>query len=206
MSTARWRLEVVAVVILAALVWAAPVGAQEQEKPSPAPSGQPTASSPALGIGGRAGWLRSDDADDTNLHGGAQLRLRLLPILGLEGSIDYRKEEFDNGRIEIKSYPVLVSALLYPIPTAPIQPYLIGGVGWYFNRIEIEGGRSDETQRFGVHIGPGIDIPITPQVVLNGDIRWYFLDVDSKRVREARRRDLDTDGWLATVGVTFYFR
>jgi len=42
--------------------------------------------------------------------------------------------------------------------------------------------------------------------VLNGDIRWYFLDVDSKRVREARRRDLDTDGWLATVGVTFYFR
>jgi len=206
MSTAWWRFEVMAVMILMVLAWAGPVGAQEQEKPSPAPPGQLTASSPGLGIGGRAGWLRSDDADDTNLHGGAHLRLRLLPILGLEGSIDYRKEEFDNGRIEVKSYPVLVSALLYPIPAAPIQPYLIGGVGWYFNRIEIAGGRSDETQRFGVHIGPGLDIPLTPQVVLNGDIRWFFLDVDSKEVREARRRDLDTDGWIATVGVTFYFR
>jgi len=163
MSTARWRLEVVAVVILAALVWAAPVGAQEQEKPSPAPSGQPTASSPALGIGGRAGWLRSDDADDTTLHGGAQLRLRLLPILGLEGSIDYRKEEFDNGRIEIKSYPVLVSALLYPIPTAPIQPYLIGGVAGTSTGSRSRGGAATRRSGSGSTSAPGSTSPSRPR-------------------------------------------
>ena len=157
-----------------------------------------------VGIGGRMGALHSNDADDTNLYGGAQLRWRLGPILGLEGSIDYRREEFDHGAIEIRSYPVLVSALLYPIPLGPLQPYAIGGVGWYFSRVEIKNGPHDETNRFGAHVGAGLDLPIAPRVVLNGDVRWIFYDVDSKKVREERLKDLNTDGWLATVGITFY--
>jgi len=188
--------------LTASLAWVAPGLAQPPPSPPPPPA---DAASPALGIGGRAGWLKSEDADDTSVYGGAHFRLRLLPILGFEGSIDYRREKFDDD-IEIRSYPVLASALLYLIPRGPIQPYLIGGVGWYFNRIEIKGGPDDETRRVGAHVGAGLDVPLTPQVVLNGDIRWIFLDVDSKEVREARRRDLNTDGWLATLGVTFYFR
>ncbi len=198
------RIHPLACLLTAALAWSVPVLAQET--PSPAPPRQLDASSPALGVGGRAGWFRSDDADETNLYGGAHVRLRLLPALALEGSIDYRREEFDNGKIAIKSYPVLASALLYLIPSGPIQPYLIGGAGWYFNRVEIKDGPNDETKRVGAHVGAGLDVPLTSQFVLHGDIRWYFLDVDSRKVREERLDDLNTDGWLATVGATFYFR
>ena len=157
-----------------------------------------------VGIGGRVGLLHSNDADDTNFYGGGQIRWRVAPILGIEGSIDYRQEKFDHGAVEVRSYPVLASALVYPFPLGPIQPYAIGGVGWYFSRIEIKDGPHDETNRFGAHLGAGLDLPIAPRVVLNSDIRWIFFDVDSKKVREERLKDLNTDGWLATVGITVY--
>jgi opacity protein-like surface antigen len=157
-----------------------------------------------IGIGARVGALQSEDADDPSAYGGAQLRWRLGPVLGLEASIDYRREEFDNGATEIRSYPILASVLLYPFPLGPLQPYAIGGVGWYFSRIEIKDGPHDETRRFGAHVGAGLDLPIAPKVVLNGDIRWIFYDVDSKEIRDQQLKEPNTNGWLATVGLTVY--
>jgi hypothetical protein len=64
-----------------------------------------------LSIGGRATYYDPNDADGA-WYGGAQVRLYLFEFLAFEGSVDYRQNDFDSTRV--RSYPVQVSALLYP--------------------------------------------------------------------------------------------
>jgi hypothetical protein len=91
-----------------------------------------------LSIGPVAGYLKARDADDGTWFGGVQLRLRFARILALEGSITYHKDSFQDGDIDIIQYPVQVSALLFPIPDSPIEPYGVFGAGWYYTRVEFE--------------------------------------------------------------------
>lgn len=152
-----------------------------------------------FGLGPRAGYYKSNDADEGNLYFGIQARGRLTPNLAIEGAIDYRKEEFDNGNIVSKSYPILASALLYLLPNSTLSPYIIGGIGWYNTTVEIKGADNETSSDIGYHFGAGADIPIAETVVLNFDIRYNFLDVS------VESKDIDYKGWIGTGGLTFYF-
>lgn len=152
-----------------------------------------------FGIGPRAGYYKSNDADEGNLYFGAQARARLTPNLGIEGAIDYRKEEFENGNIVSKSYPILVSGLLYLLPESSFSLYVVGGAGWYYTSVEIKGVGDETSSDFGYHLGGGVDIPIARTAVLNFDIRYNFLDISVKD------KDIDYKGWIGTGGLTFYF-
>jgi opacity protein-like surface antigen len=152
-----------------------------------------------FGLGFRGGWYKSNDADDGKLYGGFQARWRIFPALAIEGSIDYRTEEsFPNNR-KITNYPVLVSALFYLIPGAKVSPYLLGGVGWYYSELKDNLGTTYSND-FGAHVGGGLDIPLAPQVVFNADLRYYFLNFDNVKVK-----DLETNGYIISAGLTFYF-
>lgn len=152
-----------------------------------------------FGIGPRVGYYKSKDADEGNVYFGLQARARLTPNLALEGAIDYRKEEFENGSIKSTSYPILVSALLYPVPNSSISPYIIGGAGWYNTKVEIEGVEDKTSRDFGYHLGAGVDIPIAETAVLNFDIRYNFLDIS------VENKDINYKGWIGNGGLTFYF-
>jgi opacity protein-like surface antigen len=151
-----------------------------------------------FGVGFRGGWYKSNDADEGKLYGGFQARWRIFPALAIEGSIDYRTEETYPYNRKITNYPVLVTALFYLIPGAQISPYLLGGVGWYFSELKDDYGTNNFNE-FGAHAGGGVDIPITPNIVFNTDIRYYFLNFDNIRVK-----DLEADGYIITAGLTFY--
>ena len=174
--------------MLAVLVlWAEPARAQVR--------------APNFGIGAHATVFNANDADDPVVYGGGHIRLRPLGFLGLEGLVDYRREEFATGRVTVERIPILASVLLYPFSIGPLEPYLLGGVGWYFNRIDVEDNGSEDSDRVGGHAGVGLDLAISPQFVLHGDIRYVFTELDTTLTD-----DLDVDGWMATLGVTFYFR
>ena len=151
-----------------------------------------------LGVGIRGGWYKSQDADQGKVYGGIQARWRVLPALSIEGLVDYRYEQsFPNNR-KITSYPVLVSALFYPIPESKISPYLLAGAGWYYSKLEDRSG-STWTNDFGVHAGAGVDIPLSPMITFNADLRYYILDINDQKVS-----DLTTSGYLISAGLTFY--
>jgi opacity protein-like surface antigen len=172
-----------------------------------------------FGLGPRAGFYRSRDAEDGSWYGGVQARVRLGQYFGLEGAVDYRLEEtfdFDvagvDGEIRQHTYPVTASLMLF-LPVLPhFSPYLVGGGGYYFNRIdyseELEdlGFDDDTNSTFGWHAGAGLEFPFSDHVALNLDFRWIFMDPE---FGEEGGTDLDedrsVDGYAATAAVMFYF-
>jgi opacity protein-like surface antigen len=157
-----------------------------------------TADGGSFGLGVRGGWYKSQDADNGKIYGGLQARWKILPALALEGLADYHPEQSFPGERKVTSYPVLVSALFYLIPGARVSPYLLGGVGWYYSKVEDKQG-STWTSDFGAHLGGGLDIPLSSRVVFNGDLRYYFLSYNDQKVK-----DLQANGYIVSAGLTFY--
>ncbi|MBI4765753.1 MAG: outer membrane beta-barrel protein [Deltaproteobacteria bacterium] len=156
------------------------------------------ADSGKFGLGLRGGLYKSNDADNTILYGGVQARWKVFPALSIEGTLDYRpSESYPNNR-KVTSYPILVSALFYPMPGAKYSPYLLGGAGWYYSQIEDIAG-SSTTYTPGLHLGGGLDIPLSPALVFNADIRYYFINYGDQKVK-----DLNMDGTIISAGLTFY--
>jgi hypothetical protein len=80
-----------------------------------------------LSIGGRATYYDPKDADG-EWYGGAQVRLHPSHYFAIEGSADYRRNDFADTRVH--SYPVQVSALIYPLGTTRLAPFILeGGAG-----------------------------------------------------------------------------
>ena len=141
-------------------------------------------------IGPAVGWLKVRDADDGTWMVGVQARLRLGRVFAIEGSITAHRSDFADDTIEVFQYPVQVSLLVFPFPDSPIEPYLVGGAGWYYTRYEYDSvlGLDDETDsQFGIHLGVGLMIELGPKVQIFGDFRWIFLDepgVDNSNIED----------------------
>lgn len=159
---------------------------------------------PGFGIGARAGFYDARDGDDGTFTGGVQARLRLLPFFAVEGSVDYHQADFSNGTVQVRTFPVMVSGLLYFFPNAGLSPYLLGGVGWHFQDVEFQNDGTTRSSQFGAHAGGGIDIPIGRHVTLNADVRYIFLNFDDEIEAQAGEA-LSADSVAGTLGLTFYF-
>ena len=106
-----------------------------------------------LSIGGRATYTDPNDGS-SRWFGGAQVRLHASRYFALEGSADYRRNDIGDTRVH--SYPVMVSALIYPLGTTRLAPFLLGGGGWHYTTVKGPGGFSDTQNRFGAHAGGGL--------------------------------------------------
>jgi opacity protein-like surface antigen len=158
-----------------------------------------------FGLGIHGGVAGTTDSEASAITAGVHARFRLLQFVALEAAVDYRTSEYLDQTVEVSTVPLTASVLLYPFQIGPLQPYLVGGVGWYLNSVDIQGGRSEDTNRFGVHLGFGLDLAVTPEFVLHGDFRYVFMDATSDGIKE-QVGEFDTDGWMVTVGLTWYFR
>lgn len=141
--------------------------------------------SPRAGFGPLIGFHSSPSSDNLRAMGGAALRMRLSPAFGLEGSINYREDRYLGGVIETKSWPVMATAMIYPLPVL----YGAIGAGWYNTSIDykIPPGptqqvqiTSETQQRFGWHFGGGIEAPMGIGSFV-GDIRYVFLDYNFQK-------------------------
>jgi hypothetical protein len=116
------------------------------------------------------------------------LRLRFSDALGLEGSINYRTEQYAAGYVKATSWPVMVTGLFYPIPFF----YGAIGAGWYNTSIQynvpsgVMGGSfsnsSETSQRIGWHFGGGLEVPVGPTAKFVCDVKYVFLDYKFKSV------------------------
>jgi hypothetical protein len=154
---------------------------------------------PGILIGPQVGFHKAQDADDGKVMGGLAMRFKLTPGFGIEGSVNYRQEEFGNA-LTVRSWPVMASALIYPLPMI----YGAIGAGWYNTKYEVELAgvtvAEDRQQESGWHVGGGAEVPLGTMAKLTGDIRWVFLNYDFEDVPDV---EVDRDFYVVTVGFLF---
>lgn len=158
----------------------------------------------SFSIGPRAAYSNPKDAESGKWSVGAQARVHLTPVLGLEGSIDYRMNNYADG-VSIKSYPVQASLLAYLMPHARVSPFLLGGAGWHFTRVEGPNMEKTTDNRFGVHAGGGVEVRLNRSLSIDGAYRYIWLEdvtVSEKNVLEKTYKD---SGPMVTLALNFLF-
>jgi opacity protein-like surface antigen len=164
----------------------------------------PEAGEPGFSIGPRAAYFKGKDADKGSWFAGAQARIHLSPGLGLEGSIDYRRNSYAGG-VTIEGYPVQATLLVHIGPLSPVSPYLLGGAGWYFTQVEGPQMARKTDHRFGPHAGAGLELKMNESVSIDGSYRYIWLaDVTTRRASglETTYRD---SGSMGTLALNFLF-
>lgn len=156
----------------------------------------------SISLGPQLGYYKAQDADDGSYTGGVALRLKLMSILGVEASINNRQEKYANGALTVRSWPVMVTGLIYPIPIV----YGAMGFGWYSVTFHYDQSRlplfTDETaQKVGWHFGGGLELPISSNFTLIGDFRYVFLNYDFKTIPGSG--DLKSNFTVITAGFLF---
>lgn len=156
-------------------------------------------------LGPQVGIFKSKDSDESNLYGGAALRLKTSSSFALEGSIGYRQEKYADGAITIKNWPIMATAMFYPIPIV----YGAAGAGWYNTTIsydtelldlDISEEDNDVTeQEFGWHFGFGAELPLG-NALLSGDVRYVFLDYDFKAIPGS---GIENNFYVIDIGLLF---
>lgn len=120
---------------------------------------------------------------------GAALRLRISDAVGLEGSINYRSEDYANGALNVKTWPIMITGLIYPVH------YFYGavGIGWYnttFNYGDqplLTTLQNNTQQNFGWHLGAGLEIPASQTLI----------------TQAANSGDLISNFFVITIGASF---
>ncbi len=158
-----------------------------------------------IGFGPQIGIYKSQGSDDVRVMPGAALRLKLSDALGIEGSINYREDEYGDGVVVARSWPVMVTGLIYIVPNL----YGAIGAGWYNTTIEYNfppqaliATPEDQTKNeFGWHFGGGLELPLGSVAALVGDIRYVFLDYDFEEFPGSE--GTKNDYWVITAGLLF---
>ena len=131
----------------------------------------------------------------------AQLALRThwTSAVMSEVGAGYRQDKFNGGDVTVKSWPVTASLWLSPMPAL----YAGGGIGWYQSSVDYSDRvpyHNFTTQKFGLHLGGGMTIPVTPAVGLDLGARYVFLEKEN-------RNDLafNPSHWTTSAGLAFNF-
>ena len=166
-----------------------------------------SAAQSSASFGPQIGFYKARDADYVSALGGLSFRSKLSDGFGIEGSINYRREEYNDGRVDVNSWPVMVTGLFYLAPVV----YGAFGAGWYNSNIEyhypagILGGPgtvvSDTQQEFGWHFGGGVELQAGPSVKLVGDLKYVFLNYDFTNFPGSN--GVNSNFYVMTVGLLF---
>lgn len=152
-----------------------------------------------LGVGARYSYVHNNDLEDNSSMVGAMVRLRHMMFFGLEGAVDFRKEELNDGS-ELRSTPLTASVMIFPIPVV----YGLAGLGLYRTTLEVSGEETTDTQ-LGYHFGAGVEAPLIPLLKLTGDIRYQFVDYEFDR-RNIEDAKVEADGYAISAGLILYLK
>jgi opacity protein-like surface antigen len=155
-----------------------------------------------ISLGGRATFFDPKDGE-SNWYGGAQLRLYPSRYFAIEGSVDYRRTEFGDTRIH--TYPVQVSALIYPLGTTRLAPFILGGGGWYYTSVRGPNGFDDTQNRFGLHAGGGLQFFLNNRWSIDGTYRYIWLERVESQEQNITNKSFRDNGHMITIGVNFHF-
>ncbi|MFO0773744.1 MAG: porin family protein [Nitrospiraceae bacterium] len=152
-------------------------------------------------LGGRAAYYDPKEGD-ARWFGGAQARLHLGSYFAVEGSVDYR--HYDVGANRVRMFPVQVSAMIYPFGLRRISPFILGGGGWYYTRVE-QGGQHDTQNRFGAHVGGGLQFFMNEHWSMDTSYRYLWLESLESKSASLGNKKFNDNGHMFTVGLNYHF-
>lgn len=155
-----------------------------------------------VSIGGRATYFDPKEGD-ANWFGGGQLRLHPFKFLAVEGSVDYRKTDISSTTV--RTFPVQGSALIYPLGTKRLSPFILGGAGWYFTNVEGPHGFDKTQHRFGAHVGGGLQLFLSEHLSLDGTYRHIWLEHIESKDANLRDKQFQDNGHMVTFGLNLHF-
>jgi len=184
-----------------------------------------------LGLGARASYVNFTDDDyvkvnvepDESVMYGVNLTYFIQNYLSLELSVDYTETDVDLKALglsrdagDFESIPVLLSLRAHLSTNTKVSPYLLFGIGYFFNDIDqndsnIEfiygpGAKVDVDDSFGFHVGGGVEVFVSENVALNLDFKYIWTEVEtSVNVAGFTDEDLDMDSFVAGLGIKYYF-
>ena len=134
----------------------------------------------SISAGPRMSFVRPDPALDSpsDRYTGGTLRMKTSPRTAIEVALDWRSTTSEDATVRISDYPLQGSLMLYPMRSA-IAPYVLGGVGWYSQRMEtLAAGEvlaQQTVRRMGYHGGFGGELQLGKRVSLFADYRYTFI-------------------------------
>jgi opacity protein-like surface antigen len=153
-------------------------------------------------IGGRATYYDPQEGQ-SRWFGGGQVRVNPFRYLSFEGSADYRRQDTAGSRIH--TYPVQVSALIYPLGHTRLAPFLLGGAGWYYTTVKGPGNFDDTQNRFGLHAGGGLQFFLSNRISIDSTYRYIWLEDIHSKDQNIKDKSFNDNGHMITVGLNFHF-
>jgi opacity protein-like surface antigen len=117
--------------------------------------------------------------------------------------VDYRHNHFADTRTD--TYPVQVSALIYPFGTTRLSPFILGGGGWYYTHVKGPGGFDDTQNRFGMHAGGGVQFFLNKTWSIDSTYRYIWLEKVESRESNILDKRFRDNGHMITIGLNFHF-
>jgi opacity protein-like surface antigen len=153
-------------------------------------------------VGGRAAYYDPQEGQ-SGWFGGGQVRLHPWKFLAFEGSADYRSEDTAGSRIH--TYPVQVSALIYPLGHTRLAPFLLGGGGWYYTTVKGPGNFDDTQNRFGLHAGGGLQFFFSKHISIDSTYRYIWVEDIQSKDQNLQDKSFNDNGHMITVGLNLHF-
>jgi len=148
------------------------------------------------------GLSRSVDSDETKSNVGLALRGSMIPhVLDVELKGQYRQDKVLGGAVTEKMWPITASAWLTPLRVV----YAGAGVGWYHTTLDYEAPStqpSDTSQKFGIHAGGGVRVPLAPALALDLNGRYVWLENQETAIIP---REFNPDFWDMSLGLGLKF-
>jgi opacity protein-like surface antigen len=127
----------------------------------------------------------------------------MSPVLALEGSVDYRRSDFESTKVHV--WPVQASILGYLMPERRVTPFLLAGVGWYYTTIEGPGSLDETQHRFGPHIGGGVQAFLNKYWSVDASYRYVWTEDIESKDDALLEKDYDDNGSMVTVALNLHF-
>ncbi len=159
-------------------------------------------------VGVHGGVVNVPDGENAKAFGGVQARLQLIWLFSAEARASIYKDHYEKegvGGIDVKNTPFQLSVLFYPLKLPRVGVYVLGGAGYHNVELtttgKIEGFDATE-RKWAAHAGVGVDLKLYRGIWLNGDLRYYFLNVDTAgELGQAVLSNYKGDFWSLTAGV-----
>jgi hypothetical protein len=156
----------------------------------------------SISLGPQIGYYKAQEADKGSLMGGVAWRLKVMPIFGVEASINYRQEKYADGLLTVRNWPVMVTGLVYPVPIV----YGAVGFGWYsvtfdYDQSKLPLFKDETTQKVGWHFGGGVELPVGTRFKLTGDVRYVFLSYNFKEIPGTG--SMKSNFYIGTIGLLY---
>ena len=155
-----------------------------------------------VSIGGRATYFDPKEGN-ANWFGGGQVRLHPFKFLAVEGSVDYRKTDINSTTV--RTFPVQGSALIYPLGTKRLSPFILGGAGWYFTNVEGPGDFEKTQNRFGAHAGGGLQLFLSEHLSVDSTYRHIWLEKIESKDASLHDKKFQDNGHMVTFGLNLHF-